>query len=451
MSGTWKLKFWLLLIAVIVAIYMLIPTFMGAKEKRLAFEKQGTDLPWYYNVLPKEELNLGLDLRGGLYMEMDVGIEDALRHQVDSLAAEINRSILSEYKEKLQAVQIEDGRLRVDLVPEKKNEFYSDLVGYYGNDFFTIEREQFELFFEIKSNPAQARKLAYEALKTFPSYKGDILTSHQDKYLAVSFSSNAQKQKLIEVLSAEKNHSDFVFVAPEQVSVAYLLPSDMYINSQKQTIINQAANSVRNRIDRFGVAEASVSRQSTNRLVVELPGIKDPDQVIKIIKRTGKLEFRLVDDTVSQVRLTEMIKEKKTELKIKNVYHIESINKLNEALKADFPPDTELVFKLVRDPQSKKVVKSIPFLLEKKADVTGDMLDNTSVQTQNNMPYVLMTFNKTGAKKFGTLTTNNIGRLLAIVLDDVVTSSPVIKGPITAGRAQIELGIGPYNELLKEP
>ncbi|MBU0506770.1 MAG: protein translocase subunit SecD [bacterium] len=450
MSGTWKFKFTLLVMGLLVAIYMLIPTLSGMKDNRVSLEKAGTALPWYYTILPEKELNLGLDLRGGLYMEMEVGVDGAMKHHVDAVVTDINRLVLGDYDEDLKAASIGGNIIRLEIIPGKKSDIQNNLVGDFGNKTFEIQRDHFEVFYTVKSDAKGARKKAIEALNALDGYEADVTLTHNDKYIALPFSSTEQKSKIIEILSTPVYASDFVIADQAAVPVSYVLLSSFHINSKRREIIEQAANSVRNRIDRFGVAEASVSRQAGDRLVIELPGVKDPDQVIQVIRRTGKLEFRIVDDSVTHEEVGRLVNAKAKELNIERVYEEGNVKIINEALKAELPQDSEIVYHIVRDPQSKKVASAVPYLLEKKADVTGDMLDNASVQTQNNLPYVSMVFNKSGTKKFGKVTSDNVGRLLAIVLDGVVSSAPVIKGPIMAGQAQIELGLGRYEDLIKE-
>lgn len=387
MNISWKFKSILLFLAVVLSVYFLIPTFMGLKEKRVALEKSGESLPWYHHVLPQDELNLGLDLQGGLYMELEVDIEEALGHHLHFLAGDIQRYLDDDF-EGIVAASIPGDHVRVQV---KKGE---------------LEKAQLEV-----------RKF----------FGGDQIT----------------------FLNSAEPTQDQSFTVSEDKEVFYLGLSDDYVENFEKDIIEQAANSVRNRIDRFGVAEAGVSRQG-KRLVVELPGVKDPDRIIDIVKRTGKLEFRLVSEAKSVAELNELVTRKQEEWGLTKEYQLDEMKKLNEALKADLPQETEVVFQLRREKETGKLVEAVPFLLETKAEVTGDMLENASVQSQNNLPYVSMTFNKVGAKKFGDLTSANVGKQLAIVLDDVVMSSPVIKSAITGGQAQIELGFGRYDVLQKE-
>lgn len=448
MSPFWKYKFYGTLFAVFVAAYLLLPTFLGVREKLEQFKQQGQTSPWYFVLLPKNEINLGLDLRGGLYMELSVSMDEALDHQVVFLAQDIKRYALKDDLDKGQAVKISQRAIRVELPQDKHATFTANVNDVFGNEVFAVSAKSQELFFEVKSAYEQARKAMLTALKSVEGFSGDALPTADSKYLGVAYADEAERQRIVAVLDVEVLHADFV---PAQVQdVVYANLSDLYYDKLQKDIIEQAANAVRNRIDRFGVAEASVSRQSGDRLVVELPGIKNPDEIINIVKRTGKLEFRLVDERLSLVELERKITKVKEDLKINKPYEDITLQKLNESLKADLPEGTEILFSLERNTTTKEVTRATPYLVTRQADVTGDMLENAKVESQNNLPYVSMSFNKTGAKKFGDLTSAHVGKQLAIVLDNVVMSAPVIRTAITGGQAQIELGYGRFDALHKE-
>lgn len=450
METNWKLKATALFVGIVLAVYTILPTLLHVKDKRAELKKMGETLPWYYHVLPEKELNLGLDLRGGLYLELEVAVQEALRHQVDFLIGDIKRFTLSDELKDTDAVQLPAQVIRVEVEKPQHGEFRQSLVKSFGNHMFTVEKQQYEVFFSVLSEDhAEVRKQVINKLSEIKYPHSDVLFSHKEKYLCVFFASPEEKHAVLNALSDDSFNNKIEPVDYVE-DVLYLTLIDDYLGQIKKNIVGQAATSVRNRIDRFGVVEANVSRQGSDRLVIELPGVKDPDRVIDIVRRTGKLEFRLVDEKFSSSELRGMVDNKKKELGITVEYQKDQLARLNEALKGDLPQDTEIIFQLKRDAKTNKVIGSVPFLLEKKAEVTGDMLDNASVQTQNNMPYVSMSFNKSGAKKFGDLTQANVGHFLAIVLDGVVMSSPRIKSAITGGQAQIELGFGRFDVLQRE-
>jgi protein-export membrane protein SecD len=214
--------------------------------------------------------------------------------------------------------------------------------------------------------------------------------------------------------------------------------------------MRQAVETIRNRIDRYGVAEPEIRRLGDNRVVVELPGVQDPDRAIALVKRAGKLEFKLIDESISDPQVKAMVEKVRVEQKIPPGFTEEIVNNINDSLKETLPLDTEIAFEVQYDPVTKKIVGGVPYLLKKKVDVSGEMLRNTQVSVQNNEPYVSLSFDNAGTKAFADLTSNNIGKRLAILLDGVVSKAPVIKSAIPSGEAQITLGYGDYQSLLRE-
>jgi preprotein translocase subunit SecD len=181
-------------------------------------------------------------------------------------------------------------------------------------------------------------------------------------------------------------------------------------NEIAELAVDQALEKIRNRIDQFGVAEPDIRRQGQNRILLQLPGIKDPQRAKDLIGRTAQLEFKLVDNTAS----------------------------LQAAVDGNVPPGRQLLYQVDEDPQTGQKTKT-PFLLKKRTLLTGDNLTDARVQidSQYNNPYVSLEFDKKGARIFERITDENTGKLLAIVLDDRVASAPVIKEKISGGRAQI--------------
>ncbi len=174
--------------------------------------------------------------------------------------------------------------------------------------------------------------------------------------------------------------------------------------------VDQAVEVLRNRIDQFGVAEPVIAKQGSDQIVVQLPGVKDPQRAIELIGRTARLEFKLVVDDPAA---------------------------LQQALAGNPPPGTQLLYERRLDRQT-RVERREPILVRREAVLTGDTLTNARVQRdQLNQPTVGITFNARGTRIFGEVTAANVGRRLAIVLDDTVYSAPVIRSPIPGGEAEI--------------
>ncbi|HPM41745.1 MAG TPA: protein translocase subunit SecD, partial [bacterium] len=171
---------------------------------------------------------------------------------------------------------------------------------------------------------------------------------------------------------------------------------------------------------------------------------------IGIIKKAGQLEFKIVDDSIPEAKLKEMVAEARKKEMIPEDFSMKTVEKLNESLRESLPPDGEIAFETQYDPVAKKITGGVPYLLFRKAEVTGDMLKNAQVNVQDNEPYVSLSFDARGSQLFGETTTKNTGKRMAILLDGTVTKAPVIREPILGGQAQITLGYGNYADLLKE-
>jgi len=198
--------------------------------------------------------------------------------------------------------------------------------------------------------------------------------------------------------------------------------------------VEQSLEIIRNRIDQFGVAEPVIIRQGDDEIVVQLPGVKDPDRAMKLLGDTAQLEFKMVADGAG-VDLNGLI----AQAKASGQWHDgESISKLNRALQSSLPDNTSIHFEKNIDPQTQKEIIT-PILLENKILMTGDMVKDAQVRIGGtfNEPYVSLDLTGRGGKIFANLTEKNVGRRMAIVLDGVVRSAPVIRERILGGSAQI--------------
>jgi preprotein translocase subunit SecD len=181
----------------------------------------------------------------------------------------------------------------------------------------------------------------------------------------------------------------------------------------KELAVRQALETIRNRVDQFGVAEPSIQQQGDNRILVQLPGVQDPERAKALIGKTALLEFKLVDERVDPER----------------------------AVREGVPESDELLFQRRIDRQSREE-RRIPFVVQKKTVLTGADLSTARVSIDQNTsePYVSVEFNPAGARVFAELTEASVGKRLAIVLDGNVHSAPVIRERIPSGQAQITGG-----------
>ena len=218
--------------------------------------------------------------------------------------------------------------------------------------------------------------------------------------------------------------------------------------------VKKSIEVIRNRIDEFGVTEPEIVSQGSDRVVIQLPGVKDIERAKELIGKTAKLEFKMVNDDINPTLLNKWM----TESKAAGIEYVRGqafsvyVDKMNEFARKDIPNGFELVFQKSLNKATNEVEQLTPFIVESGTNLTGDSLQDATVRVdqQNNQPYVSITFKAQGAKIFEKLTGDNVGKRMAIILDGNVYSAPVIQTKIGGGNAQITLGAGNYNDLLKE-
>jgi preprotein translocase subunit SecD len=193
----------------------------------------------------------------------------------------------------------------------------------------------------------------------------------------------------------------------------------------KKAAVGQALETVRNRIDQFGVAEPLIQQQGLRQIVVQLPGVKDPGRAKALIKNTALLEFKMLDEDHKVAReLPSRVPAGKEEDILKE-------------FGPQIPPDDEILFERNVDKETGRVTKQ-PYLIRKRVALTGDVLTDARVSIgEFQDAYVSINFDSTGAKLFERITTENVKKRMAIILDNTVYSAPVIQERISGGRAQI--------------
>jgi preprotein translocase subunit SecD len=194
----------------------------------------------------------------------------------------------------------------------------------------------------------------------------------------------------------------------------------------KDSAADQALETIRNRIDQFGVSEPTIHRQAENEIVVQLPGVKDPKRAIDLIGKTAQLEFKIVDDDAKMAaELPQSVAPGEEEVVL-------------QQFAGKIPEDTDILFEKKVNRET-GAVRKIPLLIKKQASLTGELLSDAKVNLDSrfNEPYVSISFNTEGAKLFEETTGANVKKRLAIILDNTVYSAPVIQEKIAGGNAQI--------------
>ncbi|WP_322988807.1 protein translocase subunit SecDF [Hoeflea sp.] len=179
--------------------------------------------------------------------------------------------------------------------------------------------------------------------------------------------------------------------------------TDDGIDYRVSSAVAQSIEVVRKRIDELGTTEPVIQRQGADRILVQVPGLEDPERLKNLLNQTAKLAFRMVDSSMS----------------------------VQEAMEGRPPATSEVLFSTDDPP--------IPYLIQKSVLVSGENLVDAqaSFDQRTNEPVVTFRFDSKGGQRFGQATTQNVGLPFAIVLDEQVISAPVIREPILGGTGQI--------------
>jgi len=293
--------------------------------------------------LPSNTVSLGLDLQGGSYVLLEVELDDVMKSRLESTLGDIRRAL------------------------RKAHIGYADLkVTGDTASVRIIDSVQFDA--------------AAEALKDVnPSLSGAVFAVGGHEYDV-----------------SQPGHD-----------VIALHMTDTYRKQTETQIVSQSIEVVRRRIDELGTKEPSIEQQGKDRIVVQVPGLQDPTQLLKILQTTAKMTFQLVDESAD----------------------------IAQAMKGNVPIGDELL------PDVERSTKNpIPTVVEKRVMVDGDRLKNAGAGTNQQTGQVVVTFrfDNVGAREFGDVTKENVNHRFAIVLDKKIISAPVIREPILGGSGEIE-------------
>lgn len=285
----------------------------------------------------------------------------------------------------------------------------------------------------------------------------------KDKTVSVdSVTVNEEKNKIIiktpnkaaALAYLKETHGTTLQVISETDNEIQLAYFASVMDTMSGQVINQAIEVIRNRVDSAGLTEPVIAAQGRDRILVQLPGVQDPAEAKKLINTTAKLDFRIVDSSMDPGAVAKLVEEAEktggfTLGGEKGLPYSQYAKKVNETLKGKLPPNTMISFEKSANATKMEIGKTA-FLLRTDHTVGGDLLEDAFVsQGQYGEPNVSFRFGSEGRKKFAELTEKNVGKLLAIVLDEVIYSAPNIRERID-GQGQITLGSKNAEEAQKE-
>ncbi len=195
-----------------------------------------------------------------------------------------------------------------------------------------------------------------------------------------------------------------------------LTPTNAGTTLATERAMEVATNVVRIRTDQLGTREATIIREGSNRIVVEVPGLDDPRELKDLLGKTAKLEFKLVDESADPVSLRQGI----------------------APIGSQILPYPDAPFGLPYIAYPTKAGEKPLIAVKRSAIITGEQLINAYQATnENNAPVVDIKFDAQGGKRFGRVTQENVKKPFAIILDNSVLSAPSINEPILGGSASI--------------
>lgn len=289
---------------------------------------------------PDSKVTLGLDLQGGSYIMLQVDRDDIVKDRLNTLVDDVRSD--------LREAQVR----------------YTGLSGQGVTAQVRI------------TDPAQY-DMASEALQPLAEY----------------------------VSTGTLNGGSFqeVSISNDGSGLYRLTLTDAGINYRMRSAVEQSIEVIRRRVDELGTTEPQIQRQGEDRIIVQVPGLDDPQRLKSLLNKTAKLTFHMVDTSVSP----------------------------QEAIEGRPPAGDQVVYSMDDPP--------VPYVIEQRALISGDQLVDAKAgfDQRTNEPVVNIRFDSRGAQRFAQATQQNVGRPFAIVLDDQVVSAPVINEPILGGSAQI--------------
>ena len=383
MDRSWYWRLGLIVTVTLCALWFLTPTYYSFVVLPKA---QRNDLKVLQERLPKwapsakHRLNLGLDLQGGIHMVMRVDTKTALEKRTERRGVQIANYL----KEKKL------GEVTADANPEK---LQVTLTAKDPGTMDAIEKDVVAAFGDFTKDSRDGAKLT-------------------------------------------------------------LSLKELQVNAFRDEAVEQAMLVIRRRIDKWGVAEVDVRKLGADSIQISLPGQNDPEQAKELIGTTAQLEFRLVDATNQAlgeaIRASPPAATSNIHLTTAEGFpQLEGPERqpLLDYAKAHAPADRDVLLECISGPAqtTKNACQSYrTYLVEKSVPLTGDSLAGAGVQPddQTGEMAVRVEFDAQGARDFATLTEKNVGRKMAIVLDDNVQSAPNIIEKIPGGTARITLGRG---------
>lgn len=400
MPGAWWSKAGLVVAIIVVAALALVPTLYPVPEENR--DRPEDSWPGWVSSIHEmtggAKVTLGLDLQDGLHLQYQVDVDKAISDKVDQFTAQIAR--------------------------------------------------------EVRRGLAEGAEFTVERVPDTPAIR--VVTPGHNP---------------LDLISDDTLFAMNLNPISEGTDGVRLEIDSGYIEETKQYAIEQAIATIDARVNATGVAEPSISRRGTTDIIVQLPGLAESefDRMKDLIAQTAQLEFHMVSEQDAaffgalpappaseewsvaagrpQANVVGTEPDAQAQALVRLRQHFETIEPPVGAIVA-----YQEVTQMDASIGEFRVTAYQPILLDAETELTGEYITDarTGTDARTNQPVVNITFDGEGTRVFGQLTTDNVNRLMAIVLDDVVNSAPRINEPILGGRCQITLGGNSYQESMLE-
>ncbi len=300
------------------------------------------------------------------------------------------------------------------------------------------------LVLEIDTDEAIATAVRHyitDIKRTLNGRKIKLASITPDKHkLSIKIQEEADMSTAYQILTKEYKNWEVETVGADELSMTLLRKE---VEGIQEAVQHQAVETIRNRVDEFGVAEPSIQPQGRNRIVVQLPGLKEPERAKALIGKTAKLSFHLTKKTSQLTRIITEIDEKKgagirTYLRdVEGVgvgFRVEDAEEISAILEREdvaesIPTGFRFAFGKTVEDESGRKCQGL-YLIKKKPELGGELLKNAYIGYERMQPIVHIEFKRRGALLFERVTGANVGEPLAVVLDGIVQSAPIIQDKI---------------------
>ncbi|MDC0857391.1 protein translocase subunit SecD [Rickettsiales bacterium] len=272
------------------------------------------------------KINLGLDLKGGSHLLLEIDFEKYFKDKMDVLKDEV------------------------------RNKLRTERISY-----LNLNRNENSITFELRNSEDSGFRSAFE------SFSNDLVVNTEGSNVTIKY-------------------------------------TDIFIKEMQKQLLDQSIEIIRRRIDETGTREPLIQPQGLKRIILQLPGVDDPSRLKKLLGKTAKLTFHLLNETKPFASIGEIIA----------------------------PPGYEII-----DEEDQFGETKARYVVKNRIELSGDVLLDARASFYQGQPQVSFKFDSVGAKKFGNITSENVGKMFAIVLDNKVISAPVIREPILGGQGVI--------------